>query len=231
MSLEPQIQLLSKLGSLGESIPGLDIDPIIENLVKKSEEIKTATESIDEEEEEENERETRSERRKERKAEKERKKAGKKEKTEEEKEAQKAERKKKREETKKKAKEQKKKIIENYKKQIRVVVQENTIEIKQNYKIFKDAIESIPPDVSALITNILLPPAITVPPGGPNPLYALNLTKQAKNTLVRTLNSAIVAFTVVIKLSTAIKFEIPKPILDLFDKINIVSNLIGSIPL
>jgi cation transport ATPase len=231
MSLEPQIELLSKLGSLGESIPGLDIDPIVENLVKKSEELKTVTESIDSEEEEENERETRSEKKKERKAEKEREKLGKKEKTEEEKEAQKAERKKKQEETKKKAEEQKKKIIENYKKQMRVVVQENTIEIKQNYKIFKDAIESIPPDVSALITNILLPPAITVPPGGPNPVYALNLTKQAKNTLVRTLNSAIVAFTVVIKLSTSIKFEIPKPILDLFDKINIVSNLIGSIPL
>jgi hypothetical protein len=231
MSLEPQIQLLSKLGNLGESIPGLNVDPIIENLVKKSEEIKTATESIDAEEEEENERETRFERKKERKAEKERKKAGGKEKTEEEKEEQKAERKKKREETKKKADAQKKKIIENYKKQMRVVVQENTIEIKQNYKIFKDAIESIPPDVTALIANIFLPPAITVPPGGPNPLYALNLTKQTKNTLVRTLNSAIVAFTIVIKLSTAIKFEIPKPILDLFDKINIVSNLIGSIPL
>jgi hypothetical protein len=61
MSLEPQIELLSKLGSLGESIPGLDIDPIVENLVKKSEELKTVTESIDSEEEEENERETRSE--------------------------------------------------------------------------------------------------------------------------------------------------------------------------
>jgi hypothetical protein len=231
MSLQSQIELLDKLGNLGSSIPGLDVDPIVENLAKKSEELKTITESIDAEEEEENERETRSEKRKERKAEKEREKAGEKEKKKEEKEAQEAERKKKREENKKKAEEQKKKIIENYKKKMRVVVQENTIEIKQNYKIFKDAIESIPPDVSALITNILLPPAITVPPGGPNPLYALNLTKQAKNTLVRTLNSAIVAFTVVIKLSTAIKFEIPKPILDLFDKINIVSNLIGSIPL
>jgi chemotaxis protein histidine kinase CheA len=231
MSLQPQIELLDKLGNLGSSIPGLDVDPIVENLAKKSEELKTITESIDSEEEEENERETRAEKRKERKAEKEREKAGKKEKKKEEKEAQEAERKKKREENKKKAEEQKKKIIENYKKKMRVVVQENTIEIKQNYKIFKDAIESIPPDVSALITNIALPPAITAPPGAPNPIYALNLTKQAKNTLVRTLNSAIVAFTVVVKLSTAIKFEIPKPILDLFDKINIVSNLIGSIPL
>jgi hypothetical protein len=216
MSLQPQIELLSKMGSFGESIPGLNVDPIVENLANKSEELKTVNESIDSEGEEENEREIRSE---------------KKVKTEEEKKAQKAEREKKREESKKKADAQKKKILENYKKQIKVVVQENTIEISQNYKIFKDAIESIPPDVSALITNILLPPAITVPPGAPNPLYALNLTKQAKNTLGRTLTSAIVAFTVVLKLSTAIKFEIPKPILDLFDKISIVNNLLNSIPL
>jgi flagellar biosynthesis GTPase FlhF len=231
MSLQPQIELLSKLGSLGESIPGLKVEPIVENLVKKSEEIKTATESIDAEEEEENERETRSERRKERKAERERKKAGKKEKTEEEKEAQKAEREKKKEEFKKKAEEQIKKIVGNYKSQMNVIVSENIIGITQSYKVFKDSIESIPPDVNALIANILLPPAITVPPGAPNPLYAFNLTIQGKNTLSRTLNSAIVAFTEVLKLSTAIKFEIPKSILDLFDKISVVNNLINKIPL
>jgi flagellar biosynthesis GTPase FlhF len=231
MSLQPQIELLSKLGSLGESIPGLDVEPIVENLVKKSEEIKTATESIEEEEEEENERETRSERRKERKAERERKKAGRKEKTEEEKEAQKAEREKKKEEFKKKAEEQIKKIVGNYKSQMNVIVSENIIGITQSYKVFKDSIESIPPDVNALIANILLPPAITAPPGGPNPVYALNLTIQGKNTLSRTLNSAIVAFTQVLKLSTAIKFEIPKSILDLFDKISTVNNLINKIPL
>ena len=214
MSLQPQIELLSKLGSLGESIPGLKVEPIVENLVKKSEEIKTATESIDEEEEEENERETRSERRKERKAERERKKAGKK-----------------KEEFKKKAEEQIKKIVGNYKSQMNVIVSENIIGITQSYKVFKDSIESIPPDVNALIANILLPPAITAPPGAPNPLYAFNLTIQGKNTLSRTLNSAIVAFTEVLKLSTAIKFEIPKPILDLFDKISVVNNLINKIPL
>ena len=231
MSLQPQIELLSKLGSLGESIPGLKVEPIVENLVKKSEEIKTATESIDAEEEEENERETRSERRKERKAERERKKAGKKEKTEEEKEAQKAEREKKKEEFKKKAEEQIKKIVGNYKSQMNVIVSENIIGITQSYKVFKDSIESIPPDVNALIANILLPPAITAPVALPNPVYALNLTIQGKNTLSRTLNSAIVAFTEVLKLSTAIKFEIPKPILDLFDKISVVNNLINKIPL
>jgi hypothetical protein len=50
MSLQQQKDLLDKLGNLGEPIPGLDIDPIIENLAKKSEELKTVTESIDSEE-------------------------------------------------------------------------------------------------------------------------------------------------------------------------------------
>ena len=231
MSLESQIQLLSKLGNLGESVPGLNIDPIIENLAKKSEELKTVTESIDSEEEEENERETRSEKKKERKAEKERKKEGKAEKTEQEKEAQKAEREKKRAETKKKAEEKKKKIIEDYKKNIRKKVQEEIDIIKQNYKVFKDAIDSIPPDVSALVTNIALPPAITAPPGAPNPIYAINLAKQGKNTLGRTLNSSIVAFSQVLKAANAIKFEIPKPILDLFDKIAFINGLLSRIPL
>ena len=216
MSLDPQIQLLSKLGNLGKSIPGLNIDPIIENLAKKSEEIKTITESIDSEEEEENERTRRSE---------------KKTKTPEEKEAQKAEREKKREEAKKKAKDQKKKIIDTYKKNIRKTVQEEIDVIKQNYKVFKDAIDSIPPDVTALITNIALPPAITAPPGAPNPIYAINLAKQGKNTLGRTLNSSIVAFSQVLKAANAIKFEIPKFILDLFDKIAFVNNLISGIPI
>lgn len=231
MSLQQQKDLLDKLGNLGEPIPGLDIDPIIENLAKKSEELKTVTESIDSEEEEENERETRSEKRKERKAEKERKKAGKKEKTEGEKKAAEEERKKKRKEAKEKADARKKKIIEDYKKNIRKTVQEEIDIIKYNYKIFTDAIESIPPDVSALITNILLPPAITVPPGLANPIYAINLAKQGKNTLGRTLSSSIVAFSQVLKASNAIKFELPKSILDLFDKIAFINNLISGIPL
>jgi hypothetical protein len=216
MSLQQQKDLLDKLGNLGEPIPGLDIDPIIENLAKKSEELKTVTESIDSEEEEENERARRSEKKK---------------KTPEEKKTAEEERKKKREEAKKKAEAQKKKIIEDYKKNIRKTVQEEIDIIKYNYKIFTDAIESIPPDVSALITNIALPPAITVPPGAPNPLYAINLAKQGKNTLGRTLSSSIVAFSQVLKASNAIKFELPKSILDLFDKIAFVNSIISSIPL
>ena len=212
MSLQQQTELLNKMGNLGESIPGLDVDPIVENLVKESEELKTITESIDVEEEEEVERAKRSEDKK---------------KTAEER---KADLKKKREEAKKKGEDQKKKIIETYKKSIKETVKEKITVIKQSYKVFKDSVESIPSDVTGLITNIALPPAITAPPGAPNPIYALNLTKQVKNSLGRTLNNAIVAFTEVLKAANAIKFQIPQFILDLFDKINIVNGLISSIP-
>jgi hypothetical protein len=213
MSLKAQTEILSKLGNLGESIPGLSPGPIIDKLAKESEEIKTITDSIDTEVEEEIERAKRSE-----------------DKTKSE-EERKAERDQKIKESRKKADAQKKKIIDSFKKNIKGIVEEKITVIKQNYKVFKDSIDSIPPDVTALISNIALPPAITAPPGAPNPLYAINLAKQGKNTLGRTLNAAIVAFTEVLKAANAIKFEIPQFILSLFEKISIVNNVISSIPI
>ena len=136
-----------------------------------------------------------------------------------------------RQEARKKADLQKKRIEESFKKNIAKSVNEQIISIKQNYKVFKTSIESIPADVTALISNIALPATISVPPGAPNPLYALNLTKQAKNTLSRTLNSAIVAFTEILKAANSIKFDIPNVVLDLFEKIALVNKLISSIPI
>lgn len=213
MSLEAQTQILGSLGNLGESIPGLNSGPIIDKLANESEEIKTVTDSIDAEAEEEVEREKRLEDKKKSEAER------------------KEERDRKIKESRKKADAQKKKIIDSFKKNIKGLVEEKITVIKQNYKVFKDSVDSIPPDVSALITNIALPASITAPPGIPNPVYAINLAKQGKNTLGRTLNAAIVAFTEVLKAANAIKFEIPQFILSLFEKISIANNVISSIPI
>jgi dsDNA-specific endonuclease/ATPase MutS2 len=49
MALEPQITLMAALGDLGEGIPGLDFDKIIENIVKKAEAIKAKKEAIEKE--------------------------------------------------------------------------------------------------------------------------------------------------------------------------------------
>ena len=49
MALEPQIALMTTLGDLGEGLPGLDVDKIIENIVKKAEAIKAKKEAIEEE--------------------------------------------------------------------------------------------------------------------------------------------------------------------------------------
>ena len=195
MSLNAQIEILNKMGDLGESVPGLDVNSIIKKLTAESEELSIVNQSIDEEEKEDVERGLS------------------------------------KEEARKKAETQKKRLQESYQKNIKKTVNEQITSIRQNYKVFKDSIESIPPDVTALITNIALPATVTVPPGAPNPIYALNLTKQAKNTLGRTLNSAIVAFTEVLKASNSIKFEIPTFILDLFEKIAEVNKLISSIPI
>lgn len=49
MALEKQITLMTALGNMGESIPGLDIDKIIENIVDKAEAIKAQIDAVTEE--------------------------------------------------------------------------------------------------------------------------------------------------------------------------------------
>ena len=210
--MQQQTELLDTMGDEGESMPGLDEGPIIDNLAKESDELKAANASIDDEAEEDAERAKRDE---------------KKEMTDEEK---KAERKKKKAESKKKADEKKKKMKDSFKAAAKVMVKEKMTIIKQNYKLFKDSVESIPPDVTALIANLALPPSISAPPSAPNPLYALNVALQAKHSLSIILNNAIIAFTEILKAANAIKYQIPAPILLLFNQILSAKDLISSIP-
>ena len=46
MSLENQTQIIDKIGGLGESIPGLNSNSIIQNLLKNSKELSTYYDSI-----------------------------------------------------------------------------------------------------------------------------------------------------------------------------------------
>jgi len=52
MALDPQITLMTALGDMGEGLPGLDFDKIIENIVQKAEAIKAKKEAIEKEIEE-----------------------------------------------------------------------------------------------------------------------------------------------------------------------------------
>jgi dsDNA-specific endonuclease/ATPase MutS2 len=49
MALDPQITLMTALGDMGEGLPGLDFDKIIENIVQKAEAIKAKKEAIEKE--------------------------------------------------------------------------------------------------------------------------------------------------------------------------------------
>jgi polyhydroxyalkanoate synthesis regulator phasin len=122
------------------------------------------------------------------------------------------------------------KTIEAFKKNFETIVEEKIAEINQNWTVFKESIESIPSDVKAAITNLTLPPTVSVPPAAPNPDWAINLIKQTKNSLVRTLSVAVAAFALVLKNANQIKFEIPDFILDTFDKIKIAFTVINTIP-
>jgi len=193
MNLQPQIDLLTKLGDMGEGIPGLSIDPIIENMVKQSEEIKSYYESIEEEVQENIDRGM---------------------------EAEKAV---------EEAKKQKEEIIKKYKENIKSLVQEKIGEIKNQYKIFKDSLKSIPDDVKATIANLASPAVITVPPGVNNPVNIINEAKKAINFLTGTLNIAILAFSEIIKAANVILFQIPQPILDTVNTISTVNNIISTL--
>ncbi|CAB4159533.1 hypothetical protein UFOVP699_269 [uncultured Caudovirales phage] len=194
MALEAQTTTLEKLGSLGESIPGLDVTAIVKNIVDKSKELKAQVEAIEKEAEELKERGA----------------------TEEEAKA----------EVTKMIKE----IVDPYIKMVETMVKEKVNEIKAEYKKIKDAITAIPEDIQAAITNIVLPPAITAPPGGPNPIYALNLAKQTKNALTTTLNVIATSLATLIKAATAISFELPAVVLAVADTIVVLSQALNTIP-
>jgi F0F1-type ATP synthase membrane subunit b/b' len=193
MNLQPQIDLLIKLGDLGDEIPGLSIDPIIENMVEQSEEIKSYYESVEEEVQENIDRGM-----------------DQKEALEE-------------------AKEQKKEVIEKYKENIKTLVQEKIGEIKNQYKIFKDSIKSIPDDVKSTVANLASPAVVTVPPGVNNPINIVNEVKKAINLFTGTLNIAILAFAEIIKAANTILFQIPQSILDTVETISTINNAIGTL--
>jgi len=128
------------------------------------------------------------------------------------------------------AKKKKKEMIDKFKENIKDFVNEQIALIKQQYKIFMDGLKRIPEDVKTAIQNIALPPAITVPPGGPNPLYALNIAKQTKAALVGTLGIIVLAFTEILKAATKILFVLPDSLLSLFEQIKTAFTIIKSIP-
>ena len=195
MSLEKQKQLIASSGSLGLSIPGLSIDPIVKNIMDKSAELKSHKEMIEEEKKENEERGMN------------------------------------KEDAKKEAETKLKEVIEKYKKSIKEAAEEQIILIKQHYKNFKEGLESIPSDVKAVIANIALPPAISVPPGSPNPIYALNLAKTAKSSMTGTLSTINISFTEILKAANKILFVLPEPILSLFQKVKTASGINNGIPI
>lgn len=195
MSLEKQISLVEESGMLGESIPGLELDLILENLAQKSDELKSQYDAIEAQIEEN------------------------------------VSRGMPREQARAEAESQIESIKKTAKERLKQPVVEQITIIKQQYKVVKEGLKSIPEDVTAVAANILLPPAISVPPAAPNPLYAINLAATSKNALSSTLSTMIIAFTEMVKAANIIQFVLPVPILSLYESIKELSSLIDSIPL
>jgi hypothetical protein len=132
------------------------------------------------------------------------------------------------EEADKAAEEAKKKAIEDIKKSLKPQVEEDIIKIKQEYKIAKEALASIPTEVSATVATAALPAAL--PPAVPNPIYTLGIALQTKKSLLKTLNIVITSLTTVMMLANKLKFELPAAILKLVETLSIVTNGLSLIP-
>lgn len=195
MSLEKQISLVEESGVLGESIPGLELDLILENLAQKSDELKSQYDAIESQIEEN------------------------------------VSRGMSREQARSEAESQIESIKETAKERLKQPVVEQITIIKQQYRVVKEGLKSIPEDVTAVAANILLPPAISVPPAAPNPLYAINLAITSKNAISSTLSTVLIAFTEILKAANRIQFVLPEPVLSLYETIKGLSSLIDSIPI
>jgi hypothetical protein len=134
------------------------------------------------------------------------------------------------EEAKAEAKRQITAMIKSYETMLRTIVEEQIAIIKSQYKVIKDGLTAIPNDVKTAIANIMLPPAISVPPAGPNPIYALNLIAETKNALSGLLNVIAAALVTLIKAATTIKFEVPSIVLSLGTTIKTTDTLLSTIP-
>jgi hypothetical protein len=194
MALADQAEAVSKLGELGLEIPKLNPDAVIENLVKKDENLGKYLEMIDRAKEE------------------------------------KVYRGMSEEEASQATEDAKKEVLNKVKENLRPMVEEDIIKMKQEYKTAKEALDSIPTEVQSTVALIAIPPAISAPPSGPNPAYALGVAVQTKKSLLKILNTILSSLTAVMTIASKLKFELPAPILKLVDTLAIVTNVISTIP-
>jgi hypothetical protein len=127
-----------------------------------------------------------------------------------------------------KAKEDAKAVLDGVKKSLEPMVEEEIIKMKQEYKIAKEALDSIPAEVTATVANAALPAAF--PPAVPNPVYTLGVAIQTKKSILKTLNVVLSSLTTVLMIATKLKFKVPAPVIALIAAITTVTKLLSAIP-
>jgi len=167
MALEDQVKAISELGKLGENIPGLSVDKVVENLAKKDESLEEYLKLIEDEKQDNLE---------------------------------------------------------------RGMSEEEVIMMKQEYKIAKEALDSIPTEASTAIATAAIPPAISAPPSAANPLYTLAMATQTKKSLLKTINIVIASLTKVMMIANRLKFELPESIVNLVKVLGIATSALSVIP-
>jgi hypothetical protein len=134
------------------------------------------------------------------------------------------------EEANKAADEAKKEAVETLKGNIKPAVEEEVIMMKQEYKIAKEALDSIPAEANTAIATAAIPPAISAPPSTANPLYTLAMATQTKKSLLKTINIVITALTKVMMIANRLKFELPAAIVNLVKVLGTATAALSVIP-
>jgi len=128
----------------------------------------------------------------------------------------------------KEAEEIKKETLKKAKENLKPQVEEDIIKMKQEYKNAKEAIDSIPTEVQAVVATAALPAAL--PPAVPNPVYTLGIALQTKKNLLKTLNVVLSSLTTVITLANKLKFELPQAVTALVSALTVATNALSAIP-
>jgi hypothetical protein len=128
------------------------------------------------------------------------------------------------------AEEAKKEAVETLKGNIKPAVEEEVIMMKQEYKIAKEALDSIAAEANTAIATAAIPPAISAPPSVANPLYTLAMATQTKKSLLKTINIVIAALTKEMMIANRLKIELPPAIVNLVKVLGTATTALSVIP-
>lgn len=122
------------------------------------------------------------------------------------------------------------KAQEQFVKEKKKLITDAINEIKMEYKNIKDGIALVSTQVKSIIANLVMPATVTVPPGVPNPLHAVNDISQKKGLLNKILFDLNVSSAKILNAAIKAELELPQPVLTVMNSVAETKKLLDTIP-